>query len=214
MKSNFTRIAVILDRSGSMQTLREATVAGFNEFVRTQLAVPGKASLKLVQFDDQYEVVFDKPLKEVPELTQDTFVPRGWTALLDAQGRTIEELGAELAAMDENDRPSKVMVLTLTDGLENASKLFTVERVAELVKRQREVYSWDFVYLGANQDAVKVAASMNIPAPMAMSYAAHPSATRQIFQSAGALFNRARAGEDAGFSDADRAGAMAEESAP
>lgn len=211
MKTNFTRIAVILDRSGSMQTLREATVAGFNEFVRTQLAAPGEASLKLVQFDDQYEVVFDKPLPQVPQLTQDTFVPRGSTALLDAQGRTIEELGAELAAMDESERPSKVMVLTLTDGLENASKWFTVQRVADLVKQQREVYSWEFVYLGANQDAVKVAASMNIPAPMAMTYSPDAGAVQKSIASAGALFNRLRSGQKAGFSDADRRGGVAKE---
>ncbi len=211
MKKDFTRIAVLLDRSGSMQTLREATVGGFNEFVRSQLAVPGEASLKLVQFDDQYEVVFDKPLTEVPLLTQDMFVPRGWTALLDAQGRTIEELGTELAAMDESERPSKVMVLTLTDGLENASKLFTLERVAGLVKQQREVYSWEFVYLGANQDAVKVAETMNIPAPMAMSYSAHPDAVQRTIGAAGTLFQRARAGQKAGFSEKDRKAAMAED---
>ena len=214
MRENFTRIAVILDRSGSMQTLREATVGGFNEFVRTQLQLPGEASLKLVQFDDQYEVVFDKPLKEVPELTQDMFVPRGWTALLDAQGRTIEELGGELAAMEESERPSKVLVLTLTDGLENASKAFTLERVAELVKRQRKVYSWEFVYLGANQDAVQVAATMNIPAPMAMSYSAAPSAARQIFKSASVVLKSIRTGNAAGFTDEDRREAMAEETAP
>lgn len=212
MKNDFTRIAVILDRSGSMESLREATVAGFNGFVRSQLAVPGTASLKLVQFDDQYEVVFDKPVAEVPELTQATFLPRGMTALLDAQGRTNEELGAELAAMDESQRPSKVMVLTLTDGLENSSKLFTLQRVADLVKHQREVYKWEFVYLGANQDAVKVAATMNIPAPMAMSYSANPEAVRKSIASTGALFSRMRRGEKAGYSEADRSGAISTDS--
>ena len=133
MKANYTRIAVILDRSGSMQSVCEATVAGFNEFVRTQQSLPGEVKLKLVQFDDRYEVVFDEPLHQVPELTQQTFVPRGMTALLDAQGRTIVELGAELAEQPEEERPSKVIVLTLTDGLENASKSFTRDRVAELI---------------------------------------------------------------------------------
>jgi hypothetical protein len=194
-----------------MQALREATVAGFNEFVRSQLTAPGSASLKLVQFDDQYEVVFDHPLTEVPLLTQDTFVPRGMTALLDAQGRTIEELGAELAAMPESERPSKVMVLTLTDGLENASKVFSAQRVADLVKQQREVYKWEFVYLGANQDAVQVAATMNIPAAMAMSYSPAPGSARRSLGSAGALFQRVRSGEKAAFSEADRTAAMAED---
>jgi hypothetical protein len=88
MKENRARIAIILDRSGSMSSVRESTVAGFNEFIRSQRALPGDVTVKLVQFDDQYEVVFDKPLADVPELTQDLFVPRGMTALFDAQGKT------------------------------------------------------------------------------------------------------------------------------
>lgn len=162
MKDNFTRIAIVLDRSGSMESVREATIAGFNQFIEEQKKAPGEATVKLVQFDDQYEQVFDKPLQDVPQLTQAMFVPRGWTALLDAQGRTIVALGAELAALKEEERPSKVLMMTLTDGHENRSKEFTLERVAALIKEQKEKYRWEFVFLGANQDAVKVAASMKL----------------------------------------------------
>jgi hypothetical protein len=132
--------------------------------------LPGEATIKLVQFDDQYETVFDMNLKSCPELTQNTFVPRGSTALLDAQGRTIAELGREPAALPEEERPSKVIVVTLTDGLENASKHYNIEQIGELIREQRDKYIWDFVFLGANQDAIATAEAMNIPLPSAMSY--------------------------------------------
>ena len=134
MKENCARIAIILDRSGSMASVRESTIAGFNEFIRAQRQLPGEVMVKLVQFDDQYDVVFDKPLADVPELTQDLFVPRGMTALFDAQGKTIVALGEELAALPEAQRPSKVIVMTLTDGLESASKEYGVDKIASLVE--------------------------------------------------------------------------------
>jgi hypothetical protein len=208
MKENLTRIAIILDRSGSMQTVREATVSGFNEFIRQQKALPGEASVLLVQFDDQYEVVFDKPLAEVPELTQDGFVPRGWTALLDAQGRTIVKLGADLAAMPEADRPSKVVVMTLTDGMENASKEYDLQQIGEMIRHQRDVYNWEFVFLGANQDAIATAASMNIPVGAALTYAAVPMAMPAAMSAASSLLARARAGVAAVFTDEERKAAM------
>ena len=111
---DLTWITIILDRSGSMASARESTVAGFNEFVRDQKKLPGQARLKLVQFDDQYDEVFDLPLSEVPELTQDTFVPRGWTALYDAQGKTITTLQENISKLSSAERPSKVVIVTLT----------------------------------------------------------------------------------------------------
>jgi hypothetical protein len=208
MKDNFTRIAIILDRSGSMETCKESTVAGFNEFIRTQKEIPGEAIVKLVQFDDQYETVFDKPLKECPELTQGTFVPRGSTALLDAQGRTIVELGQELAALPEPERPSKVIVVTLTDGLENASKHYNLEKIGEMIREQRDKYNWDFVFLGANQDAIATAAAMNIPLPSAMSYSTSKAGVAATMAAASQYVRSARSGKVAAFSDEDRKAAM------
>ena len=130
MKDNFTRIAVILDRSGSMESCKESTVAGFNEFIRTQQELPGEATVKLVQFDDQYETVFDKPLKECPELTQNTFVPRGSTALLDAQGRTIVELGRNVIHTREDGEPWRDRII----GAHPEAERFTR---GELVKVRR-----------------------------------------------------------------------------
>jgi len=199
MKDNFTRIAIILDRSGSMEICKESTVAGFNEFIRSQKEIPGEATVKLVQFDDQYETVFDKPLKECPELTQNTFVPRGSTALLDAQGRTIVELGQELAALPEQERPSKVIVVTLTDGLENASKQYNLEKIGEMIREQRDKYNWDFVFLGANQDAIATAAAMSIPLPSAMSYSTSKAGVAATMAAVSHYVGAARKGKAAAF---------------
>jgi hypothetical protein len=208
MKENFTRIAIILDRSGSMESCKESTVAGFNEFIRTQKEIPGEATVKLVQFDDQYETVFDKRLKECPELTQNTFVPRGSTALLDAQGRTVVELGRELAALAEPERPSKVIVVTLTDGLENASKEYNLDKIGEMIREQRDKYNWDFVFLGANQDAIATAAAMSIPLPSAMSYSTSKAGVAATMAAVSHYVGAARSGRSAAFSAEDRESAM------
>ena len=105
-----------------MSSIQEATVSGFNEFISKLKGGQSVVNLKLVQFDDEYETVFDLPLQQVPELTAAMFVARGMTALLDAMGRTITALGEELASMPEADRPGHVIVMTMTDGLENASR--------------------------------------------------------------------------------------------
>ena len=208
MKDNFTRIAIILDRSGSMEICKESTVAGFNEFIRNQKKLPGEATVKLVQFDDQYETVFDKRLEDFPELNQNTFVPRGSTALLDAQGRTIVELGQELAALPEQERPSKVIVVTLTDGLENASKHYNLEKIGEMIREQRDKYNWDFVFLGANQDAIATAAAMNIPLPSAMSYSTSKAGIAATMAAVSHYVGAARGGKAAAFSPQDRKSAM------
>jgi len=208
MKDDFTRIAIILDRSGSMESCKESTVAGFNEFIRTQKQLRGEATVKLVQFDDQYETVFDKRLEDCPELTQQTFVPRGSTALLDAQGRTIAELGRELAALSEDERPSKVIVVTLTDGLENASKQYNLHQIGETIREQRDKYGWDFVFLGANQDAVATAAAMSIPPASAMSYSTSKAGIAATMAAVSNYVGVSRAGRAAAFSAADRKAAL------
>lgn len=214
MKENRTRIAIILDRSGSMASVRESTIAGFNQFIRSQREIPGDVSVKLVQFDDQYEVVFDRSLAEVPELTQDLFVPRGTTALFDAQGKTVVTLGQELAAMPESERPSKVIVMTLTDGLENASREYSVDQVASLIKHQTEVYRWDFVFLGANQDAIQTAATMAIPMASALTYPSTAPGMAKVFREASAYVQTSRAGAAPMFSAAARKSVLEEDAPP
>lgn len=168
---NKTAIAVVLDRSGSMEYGREDTIGGFNVFLEEQQKLPGYATLTLAQFDDVYEVVhLDKPIKEVPKLTSETFVPRGRTALCDAIGKTIATLGEKLAAMPEVDRPGKVVVVIITDGKENASKEYTRDVIKKMTEHQKTKYQWEFVYLGANQDAIAVGATFGIAKGSSASY--------------------------------------------
>ena len=173
MKKHTTEIAFILDRSGSMASLTEAAITGFNEFLRSQQNVPGAARMTLVLFDNEYLVpVQSIPIEEVIALDTTTYVPRGSTALLDAVGETIDRLGARLAATEEGDRPAQVIVAILTDGYENSSTRFTWAEVSRRILEQTNVYKWHFLFLGANQDAIATAAQLNIGAGNAATYVA------------------------------------------
>jgi uncharacterized protein YegL len=168
--SDLAWIVMVLDRSGSMGSARESTVAAFNEFVRDQQQVPGEARMTLIQFDDVYEVVFSKPIQDVPLLTQDTFVPRGGTALYDAQGKAIATLQEQISKLAKAKRPSKVVFVTLTDGGENASKEYKMGTIANLIQKMKDQYKWQFIYLGANQDAFAASSSMNYAAANTMNF--------------------------------------------
>ncbi len=170
---NLTELICIIDRSGSMQSIRDDAIGGFNAFLNEQKKVPGNACLSLVLFDHEYTPVYSNtPLSDVPELTPKSYVPRGTTALYDAVGRTLNETGARLASLIEEERPDKVMVIILTDGLENSSKEFTHKQIAEMIEHQRTKYSWEFIFLAANQDAMLAAKNMNISTGNALNFAA------------------------------------------
>lgn len=174
-----TDITVVLDRSGSMASVRDDTIGGFNSFLEEQKAVPGSARLSLVQFDDKYEVVYEgRDIQDAPDLSARTFVPRGSTALLDAIGRTMNAVGARLAALPERERPEKVLLVVMTDGEENASHEFTGSRIFDMITHHREKYQWEVVFIGANQDAVLTGAGYGLPASNALDYAATPVGTR------------------------------------
>ncbi|MCP3686209.1 MAG: VWA domain-containing protein [bacterium] len=164
MKENYTETVCIIDRSGSMAVIQDDAIGGFNTFLAEQKKVPGeKDTLTLVQFDDQYEVIHEnKPLSEVPDLTRETFVPRGTTALLDAIGRTISTVGKRLSRLEPTKRPDKVIVAILTDGHENASRKFRRENIFDMITHQKEKYSWEFIFLAANQDAIQAGMSMGV----------------------------------------------------
>ncbi len=165
---DFTVIQAIIDRSGSMETIRSDAEGGFNAFVADQRNQPGQCQLSLAQFDNEYEVVYtDRPLDEVPPLQ---IVPRGTTAMLDAIGRTVIDLGARLAAMPEDARPGTVLVAIVTDGLENASREFSYAAIKQLITQQEQVYNWTFLYLGADQDAIAQGAQMGIAAGRSLTY--------------------------------------------
>jgi hypothetical protein len=163
MKSDLTEIAFVLDRSGSMADIAPAAIAGFNEFLLAHQSAAGQARLTLVLFDDEYLVpAASLPISEVLPLDVETYLPRNTTALLDAIGRTIDELGERLSKFPEADRPGAVVVAILTDGLENASTKYKWRDVAGKIRHQQDHYKWEFLFLGANQDAIATAAQLNI----------------------------------------------------
>lgn len=165
MNPHLTEIAYILDRSGSMQPMQEPAVAAFNDFVKSQLDVPGDARLTLVQFDDAYEVpVSAKPIQNVPQLTAATYTPRGSTALLDAIGRTIKETDHRISALPDTEKPGKVILAIFTDGEENASREYTSKHISDLIRLYRDQKGWEFLFLAANQDAIASASSMHMDA--------------------------------------------------
>mgnify|MGYP000938688440 CR=1 FL=1 len=179
MRSDLTEIAFVLDRSGSMNPIADDAIGGFNTFLAAQQSPPGEARLTLVLFDHEYLVPHrGVGIGAVPPLDADTYVPRGMTALLDAVGRTMDDLGARLAAMPEADRPAKVIVAILTDGQENASRDYTFAKVSAMIKHQQEKYSWEFIFLAANQDAIAAAGAISIQPKDAIAFQATPMGVR------------------------------------
>lgn len=186
MQQDLSDITVVLDRSGSMESCRSDAEGGLNAFIETQKAQPGRARFTLVQFDHLYEVVHNGiPIADVPRCE---LVPRGNTALYDAIGRTINEIGARLAALPEVERPGLVCVVILTDGLNNASREFSSDQVKKMIGHQQAAYKWQFTYLGANQDAFVVADAIGVNRVSAANYT--PGTSKEAF--AGAANNVAR----------------------
>ena len=163
MKKNYTHISVLLDRSGSMGSVQDDTIGGFNTFLKDQKEDKSECTFSLIQFDHKYEVVVDfEKIQEISELTKKTYIPRGATALLDALGTSISQTGQKLNEMVEEDRPEKVLFIILTDGEENSSVEYTRDQIMEKIKHQEEKYNWKFIYLGANQDAIQESAKYGI----------------------------------------------------
>lgn len=194
VKDNFVSINVILDRSGSMEPTRKDVIGGFNTFLQEQKKVPGKAIFTLAQFDDQYELVYDGvDINEVKELTDQTFVPRGLTSLLDAIGNTVNAVGSKLSTMNENDRPSKVIFLVITDGAENNSKSFIYSRVKEMVEHQTNKYKWEFIFMGtSSMDTVAQGSSMGFAASNSFAYNTTKGGTSKLYRSVSASISNTR----------------------
>lgn len=167
--TNLTHLYFLLDRSGSMTSMRQATQEGFDAFIAEQRSsTAGICRVTLAQFDHEYtEVYADLDLADVPPLT---LVPRGSTALLDALGRLIVTAGERLAALPEHERPGNVVVGVMTDGYENASVDWDHARVKALIEQQTREYDWEFMYLGADQDAIEEGARMGFAADKSMTY--------------------------------------------
>jgi uncharacterized protein YegL len=169
MKDNLTELVFILDRSGSMGGLESDTIGGYNGFIEKQKFEDGDALLSTVLFDDKFEVFHDRvDIKSAVPLTDKEYFVRGTTALLDAIGIGIDTIGRRLKATPEKDRPAKVLFVITTDGMENASKEYSAKRVKEMIQHQTDKYGWEFLFLGANIDAVGVAKDIGIRAERAV----------------------------------------------
>ena len=195
MRSDLTDITLVVDRSGSMDAIREDAEGGVNAFIQEQAKEPGEALLTLVQFDTEYE--FLTKGSSISQVSKYKLHPRGMTALLDAVGRAINETGERLAKMSERDRPSLVIFVVMTDGLENSSKEFTKDQIKEMIERQQSEYNWHFTFLGANQDAFAEAEDMGIQAAGAANYAMNKVAAAYgaTISKVGRMRAQARAGE-------------------
>ena len=155
-------ILIVMDRSGSMSSIRDDAVGGFNEFVAEQSKMTADVHLSLVMFNHEYKMVYDDiPISGAGDIGK-KYRPHGMTALYDAVGRAIDGTGRKLSQMQDHERPDKVIVVIITDGMENASRDYTAEDVRKRVRHQEENYSWEFVFLGANIDSFAVAGGIGI----------------------------------------------------
>lgn len=215
---NKTLIAFLIDRSGSMEAIKADTEGGYAAFLQSQLdelEEHEEVLVTLAQFDTEYEVVFkNADLKTLPKYK---LQPRGGTALVDSLFRLVQEVGEDLAGRPEEDRPGKVIVVTLTDGEENSSREVTADKLKEKIEEQKEKYSWEFLFLGANIDAVEVGARYGFAANASMTYGANSAGVGATFAAAsrvtGAL-KRGAALRDVAYTEAERSAALGVEDAP
>ena len=199
MKKNLTELVFILDRSGSMQGLEGDTIGGFNAMIEKQKKEPGEAFVSTVLFDDRSEVLHDRmPLEKVRPITEKEYYVRGCTALLDAIGGAIHHIGNIHKYARPEDVPEHTLFVITTDGMENASRHYSAHRVREMIRRQKEKYGWEFLFLGANIDAISTARSFGIPADRAADYHCDGQGTRVNYEAIGAAASSMRRGAGVG----------------
>ena len=171
MKKGLTEMLFILDRSGSMHGLETETIGGFNSLIEKQKKAEGSAIVSTVLFDDRMEVIHNRiPLENVKPLTEKEYYARGCTALLDATGRSVKHIRKVQKNLPEDEKPEHTIVVITTDGYENASREYDLEKVKRLIQRQQEKHNWEFMFLGANIDAVAAAGRIGISAKRAVRY--------------------------------------------
>ena len=236
MKQGYTHIAVVLDNSGSMESIKKPTIEGFNTFLKAQKEAEGEATITLVEFptdntmgnivqprsltfpvqhiEVDLKVDYDfNPISAAPFLNEETYRPQTMTPLLDTIGELIVRTGNSLKNLPESLRPSKVLFVIITDGYENASKKYNYQKIQEMIQHQKIVYNWEFMYLGANQDAIKEGGKMGIARGMSMSYNAQDAAavgsTYGILATKTASFRSVQADASVlDFNDEERKSAM------
>lgn len=183
MRKGLTEVVYILDRSGSMGGLESDTIGGFNAMIRKQAKEEGEALISTILFDEQTEVLHDRiSVDQVEPMTEEQYYVRGCTALLDALGGAIHHIGNVHKYARDEDRPEKTLFVITTDGMENASCRYTSEQVKHMVERQKEKYGWEFLFLGANMDAITVAGNFGISADRAFNYECDEEGTELNFK--------------------------------
>ena len=188
MKKGLTELVFIIDRSGSMSGLEEDTIGGFNAMLQEQQEVDGEAVVTTVLFDDRYELLHDRiSIQAVAPLTRKDYTVRGGTALLDAIGRTIHKIRKVQRTVREDFRAEKVLFIIITDGQENASRHYTVDMIKERIEHQRQKYGWEFIFFGANMDAIAEAGKIGIAADRARNYSADAFGTQSAYTAMSAI---------------------------
>ena len=186
MDESYTHVSIILDRTGSLASIRDDTIGGFNVFLNEKKQQPGSVTLTLVQYDSQdpYEVIHQfTQINEVPELTRETYVPRAGTPLLDAIGRGINDLDQKLALLDDKGKPSGVVFVVITDGKENSSKEFRRDQIVKMLNEKQEKDDWQFVFLSADLESIKDAREYGFQASSVMSYDKNRRGSRSAWSS-------------------------------
>lgn len=182
MNMNLTEIIFLLDRSGSMGGLQSDTIGGFNAFIEKQRQLEGETIVTTVLFDDRYEILWNGIDANKIKLTDKEYYVRGSTALLDAVGKTILDVGYRLSQASEEQKSGKVIFVITTDGMENASHEFTYKKIKEIIKHQKEKYNWEFIFLGANIDARKEADNIGIDMNNSYTFEASKTGVESMYQ--------------------------------
>lgn len=194
MKNNITELVFILDRSGSMAGLESDTIGGFNSMIQKQKKEDGECFVSTVLFDNESEVLHDRiKLDDVPEMTDDDYIVRGCTALIDAIGDAIHHIGNIHKYARPEDVPENTMFVITTDGMENASHRYNSEEVKKMIERQKEEFGWEFLFIGANIDAVETAARYGIGSDRAVNYNSDSKGTEILYASVTNAVSRVRA---------------------
>ncbi|HEY8804950.1 MAG TPA: vWA domain-containing protein [Clostridium sp.] len=194
MKTNLTELVFILDKSGSMSGLESDTIGGYNALLKKQKEEPGEAIVSTVLFDDNVELLHDRVnVKGIRSITEKEYFVGGCTALLDAIGKTINKIGNVQRNANEQQRADKVMFVITTDGMENASNEYNYEKIKKMVERQKEKYGWEFIFIGANIDAISTAAKFGISADRAANYNADGEGTRLNYEAVSHVVSELRA---------------------
>ena len=217
MRKGLTEVVLILDRSGSMSGLEADTIGGYNSMLIKQKQEEGDAIISTVLFDDRTEILHDrKSLDQVDEITGKDYYVRGCTALLDAVGGAIHHIGKVQKEMPEEEKPEKTLFIITTDGMENSSKKYSYDKVKKMVEKKKKKHHWEFIFLGANIDAVEVAGRFGVAANRAVRYECDAAGTALNFKVMSRMVSRARACSSAemmedAFNDGEMLGAIKED---